>query len=71
MGLLGLPETVFVRQKDILRCLGISRYDLKKVVAAGLVHRVKWKKKQRGRYVRMEIIRVFTKGVPNEVLEDK
>ncbi len=69
MGLFGLPDTVFVRQKDILRCLGISQWDLDKVVRAGLVHRVKWRKKQRGRYVTKEVIRVFTKGVPNDVLE--
>lgn len=70
MGLCGLPETVYVRQKDIIRCLGISRWDLDKVMAAGLIHQVKWPgRKRSGLFVRREIVRVFTKGVPHNVLE--
>ena len=58
-----LPETVFVRQKDICRCLGITKDDLHKAIRAKVIHLIKLPRRKRGMYVRREIIRVFLKGV--------
>ena len=58
-----LPDTIFVRAKDICRCLGITKDDLRKVARAGLIHRIKFARRRRGKYLRKEIIRVFLKGV--------
>ena len=69
MELCGLPDTVFVRAKDIRQCLGVTEYDLKMMVRAGLIHRLKWGKKERGKYLRAEVLRVFMKGVNYDVLD--
>jgi len=69
MGLCGLPDTVFVRAKDICQCLGITEHDLYNVVDAGLIQRFMWGKKKRGRYLRAEVLRVFMKGVNYDVLD--
>lgn len=54
-----LPNTTFLRQKDICRCLGITKDDLAKVVKARLIHRIKLPRRKYGKYLRKEIIRVF------------
>lgn len=59
MELFGLSATTFVRQKEICRCLGISKYDLKNTVQDGLIHLVTLPGYKRGKYLRKEIVRVF------------
>ena len=69
MGLCGLTDTVYLRAKDICQCLGITRHDLCNVVDAGLIHRFVWGKKKRGKYLRVEVLKVFMKGVNYDVLD--
>ena len=69
MGLCGLPDTVFVRAKDICQCLGITQWELNNVVDAGLIHRFVWGTKKRGKYLRAEVLKVFMKGVNYDVLD--
>jgi len=62
---MGLPETIFVRRKDILVAFGLTIYEFKQVVRAGLLHPVRIGKKRnivRGKYLRAEIEKVFLKG---------
>lgn len=62
---MGLPETIFVRRKDILVAFGLSEYEFRQVIHAGLIHPVRIGKKRnivRGKYLRAEIEKVFLKG---------
>lgn len=63
---MGLPETIFVRRKDILVAFGLSEYEFRQVIHAGLIHPVRIGKKRnivRGKYLRAEIEKVFLKGL--------
>jgi len=63
---MGIPETTFVRRKEIFRWLGITRDDLDKVIENGLIHPVTLPGSKYRKYLTKEILRVFTKGVKYE-----
>ena len=63
---MGIPETTFVRRKEIFQWLGITKRDLYRVVEAGLIHPVKLPGSKYRKYLTKEILRVFTKGVRYE-----
>lgn len=64
-----LPQTTFVRLKDICLCIGITKHDLAKVIKAKLIHPVRLPGRKRGKYLRQEIMRVFLKGVSYEDMD--
>lgn len=63
---MGIPETEYVRRKEIFQWLGISWYNLDQCVKAGLIHRYILPGQKYGHYLTMEIVKVFTKGVRYE-----
>ena len=58
-----LPKTTFVRSKDICECMGLTRDDLSKAVAAKVLHRFPLPGRKRGKYLRAEVLRVFGKEI--------
>ena len=63
---MGVPETTFVRRKEIFQWLGITKRDLYRTVVAGLIHPVTLPGSKYRKYLTKEIQRVFTKGVKYE-----
>ncbi len=60
-----LPDTVFVRAKDICAWAGLTRHDLRKAVAAGVLHEIRWPGRKRGRYLRKEVERAVERAGRN------
>jgi len=63
---MGIPETTFVRRKEIFQWLGINWYNLDKCVKMGLIHPVTLPGTKYRKYLTKEILRVFMKGVRYE-----
>jgi len=63
-----IPETTFIRRKEIFKWLGITKRDLYRVVDMGLIHPVMLPGSKYPKYLTKEINRVFTKGVRHETM---
>ena len=64
---LELPETVFVRRKDVMEVYGLSKHDMQCLVEAGLLNpfharRRKGRPVGHGKYRRSEVVRVLGEG---------
>jgi hypothetical protein len=64
-------KTVFMTRGDVCREWGVTRGDLEKAVAAGVLHRVVLPGRKYGKFLRVEVERVFGKLAKEGVCSGK
>lgn len=63
---MGIPSTTFISRADVCEWIGITPYNLEKVVKAGKLHAIALPGHKYRKYLTKEVMRVFMKGVRYE-----
>ncbi len=66
-----LPETVFVRQKEILQWSGMTKDDLRKLVEAGIIRRILFAGRKRAVYLRDQIVQAVSNPEQGKAVKKK
>jgi hypothetical protein len=63
---MGIPTTTFLSRQDVCHWIGITKYNLEKVVKARRLHAFPVPGHKYRKYLTKEVMRVFLKGVNYE-----